>query len=508
AARAAKLDALVLAPDSRRSGAAFALAYAERGPADPLWKKLMAQGRQRDRAHGLVGSFGGEASLVPDLASRLAPQRDEIEPPLCRALAFVALATLDGSARQAGAAKIVEWLRGPGAKADIAWRRLAVMCLGLADGDPKSLACLEPLITQGLAAQPLTVDVFTTDAPGDDYVLFLPALVALCARTDTTPLLTKVLEEATARRVRDTAARALSLRRHDTAAASILKSLEKAERYDWQELCRILDPLLKPSDAAAVNALLDSVNAPARSAGAYILSMRPDVGVDADTRGHLVTGLSDQSNVVRYYCASALGKRRAVSAVEKLVLLLRDDDDDVRSAAAEALGAIGDAEGCQAAAAASELQARLDTRWLKAMAIAGNPTHMALLLKLLKSAAYADQRAGYEALGASGRPAALEALVRTFRNEESAFQTVAGDALTQRPATAVAALRGDLQSTDRKARVRALHLLARLDTPASRAVLKQALDDEDAGVRALAEFGLSRLGAGAAGGARFVAPGK
>jgi HEAT repeat protein len=42
-------------------------------------------------------------------------------------------------------------------------------------------------------------------------------------------------------------------------------------------------------------------------------------------------------------------------------------------------------------------------------------------------------------------------------------------------------------------RARALHLLGRIDTPASRAALNKALNDPEAGIRALAGFALKRL---------------
>ena len=504
AARASRLDSCVLAPDSRRSAAAFAVAFAERGPADPFWRKLLAQGRQRDRAHALLGLFGGDMALAPDLSRILSALAPDAEPPLCRALALVALATLreeprapsraEGQGRErSGLPQVVAWLRGPGAREDIAWRRLSVVCLGLADREPQSLACLQELVKTALAAQPAEVDVFSTDAPAEDYALLQPAVLALCARTDSTPLLAQVIEESRDKNIRETAARALSLRRAANGVAAIGKALEKADRYDWQDLCRALDPLLKPADAPALNALLERSSLAPRCAAAYLLSLRPDVGADADTVTHLITALADTSNVVRYYAAAALGKRRAAAAVKKLVELLKDDEDEVRAAAAEALGAIGDPEACALAAAASEFQVRLDARWLRAIAIGGEKKQREWLLKLCQSTAYVDQRSGYEALGASGERVALETLLKTFRNDEAMFQTVAGDSLAERGDAAVEALQKDLRSKDRNARARAVHLLARIDTPAAHAVLKAALDDTDASIRLLAAFALQRL---------------
>lgn len=502
AARAAQLESFVLADDSRRSAAAFALAYAENGSAAPLWKKLLAHGRQRNRAYGLLGLFGGGAALTQELGKVLAPQGAESEPPLCRALALVALATLRsddaaGASRNGGApsgpALVTDWLRGAGAAEDIIWRRLGVICLGLADGEPKSLAYLETVVAAGLAAQPADLDIFSANTKtSDEYALLAPAVAALCARADGTALLARVAREA-AGRARETAARALSVRRAGSEVPAIAKGIEKTDRYDWLFLCRALEPLLRPTDAPLLNALLDMANAGPRCSAAYLFAQRPDVGADADTRGHLVTGLADSSSIVRYYCATALGKRRSLAAVRKLVELLHDDDDDVRCAAAEALGMIGDEEACKAVAGAAELRLRLDARWLRALAIAGAYEHLQMLLKLCQSTAYADQRGGYENLAFSKDPVALQTLLKTFRSDEAMFQTVAADSLVQHGGGAVAALQDDLRNADKSVRPRAVHLLGRIDTPASRAALKNLLNDADTGIRALAEFALKRL---------------
>jgi len=502
AVRASRLENFVLADDSRRSAAAFAVAYAENGPAASLWKKLLAHGRQRNRAYGLLGLFGGDAALAPEIRKMLAPQGTDSEPPLCRALALTALATLRGEdaagtprngTTPSGPALLADWLRGPGAAEDLIWRRLGVICLGLADREPKSLAYLETVVTAGLAAQPTDLDIFNANTRvSDEYALLAPAVAALCARTDSTALLAKVVRESS-RRTRETAARALSLRRASSEAAAIAKGLEKTDRYDWLYLARTLEPLLRPADAPLLNALLDLANVGPRCAAAYLFAQRPEVGTDADTRGHLVTGLADDSSIVRYYCASALGKRRSVAAIKKLVELLRDSDSDVRCASAEALGNIGDAESCKAAADAADLLFRLDPRWLRAMAIAGADDQLKVLFKLCQSTAYADQRAGFENLAFSTDPLALQALLKTFRNDEAMFQTVAADSLVQRAGAALTALQDDLKSAEKSARARAAHLLGRIGTPASRAALGGLLKDEDAGIRALAEFALKRL---------------
>jgi HEAT repeat protein len=496
AARATKLDALVTAPESRRSAAAFGLAFAERPAGDALWKKLLALGRQRDRAQGILGVTGGDAAAAADLTKRLFSSGDGAEAPLCRALSLLTLATTDAGGKNAGSEKMVEWLRGPGKEMDVAWRRLGIIALGLADRDAASLGYLESVVKAALADKEPSTDTFQAEEPTSDYALMPAAMVALGARSDSSPLLLKILDESGNKHIREWAGRALALRRQDGAVAGVIKALDKADRYDWQDLCRMLDALVKPGDnaaAAPIGALLDSTETASRCAGAFFYSQRPDVGGDADTRGHLVTGLTDRVNLVRYYCAEALGKRRSASSIPRLVELLRDDDDDVRSAAAEALGRIGDKESCALAAEAAEMQLRLDVRWLKAMAIAGRQAHMALLLKLVGSTSYVEQRAGLEAMGFSDFPIALQTLLKTYRNDEAALQTIGAESLAKREDAAVEALQEDLKSSDKGIRGRALHLLSRINTKASRAELEKARNDADPSIKALAEFSLKRL---------------
>ena len=497
-ARAAKLEAAALDQESRTSATAFAVLYAERGPESAWWKKLLSQGRQRDKAHALLGLLGGDAALAPDLTKRLFSEGENAEPPLCRALSLVGLASLKmpGSApneiktASAGAEKIVEWLKGPGTKFSLAWRRLAIICLGLCDGEPQSLACLGEVLEAGLAAKPPDPDTFPPERPSDEYALLTPAVAALCARPDSTDLLMKLLKESEEPRMRERAARALSLRRHRPAVAAILKAIGKADRFGWQDLCRAVLPLLVPGDAPAVCALLDESEIPPRFAAAFILAMRPDIN-DAETRGQLLTGLSDHFYLVRYFCAVALGKRHASSAIKNLVDLLRDDDDEVRNGAVEALGEIGDTESCVAAASVVVDQPRIDPRWLRAMAIGGDNAQFQVVLKLCQSNYVFDQRAGVEALSASKQRVARETLLKVYRDDDAPTQTEAANALAARGDAIVDALEPDLKDADKNVRARALYLLARIHTALSRSRLEQALKtEEDAGLRALAEYGM------------------
>ncbi|HEY3324374.1 MAG TPA: HEAT repeat domain-containing protein [Planctomycetota bacterium] len=497
AARGTKLESFIMAPDSRRSAAAFAIALAERQPSDPLWTKLLAQGRQRDRAYGILGTLGGDGTAVPALNKIAFSEGDAAEPPLCRALAMVSLATqgTNGAgteARATGPAAIADWLKRAGGKADATWRRLALVSLALAKPQPEELAEIEAAVKAGLADREPDTDAVMPEDTGSAYAMLIPSLVALSARGDGPALLQKIMSETSNRRLRDWCAYALAHGRQESAVPAMLTALTKGDRYSWQGLSRALQPLLKPTDTAAVATLLESENSAARSAGASLLAQQPALGTDAETRGRLITGLDDRTNLVRYYCAMALGKRRSTAAISKLVELLKDDDDDVRGAAAEALGEIGDKESCSAAAAASEFQYRPDVHWLKARAVDGGKAHISLLLKLIGSSAYIDQRAGLEALGYSTNADAIAALLKTFHNDESGFQTVAAEALMRCGDRTVRALREDLQSADKAVKARAIHLLARIDTQASRVELETAQESPDPALKALAKFALEK----------------
>src|SRR5436190_1043767 len=91
------------------------------------------------------------------------------------------------------------------------------------------------------------------------------------------------------------------------------------------------------------------------------------------------------------------------------------------------------------------------------------------------------------------RPSVASAIKR----RASPLQTVAADLLAERSDKAVAALRDDLKSTDKIVRLRAVHLLSRINSRGSRAELNAILQnkDEDAAVKGVAEFALKRLDA-------------
>jgi len=482
AQRNERLESVLLGADCRASGTACAVLLGERASNDPLWTTLQARPSVRDRAHAMIG-LSGDSRCQNQWTLLLSSKAAEASPALLRALALPALASINDS----GPKVIVDWLRGNGEKENIYWRRLGVVCLGSADKEPESLKYLDGLVDKGLNAPAPDPLAFMPEKPSDEYALYRAALMALCARSDATEILLRVLKESGTSSIRELCARELSMRRHHPAVPAIIKAIDRADRYEWHDLCRALLPMLKPSDGALIADLLNAADSATRSAGAFLLVQRPDVGTGGDIEALLVSGLADTSSVVRYYCAEALGKRRA-DAVRRLVAALGDEDEDVRAAAAEALGRLGDVKACAIAAALSDKERRLDYRWLRAMAIGGGALQYETLVKLSHSTSFSDQRAALEAFGGSSQPAADERLLKVLRNDESAMQTVALDALAGRGASVIALLKPDLEAAEPRARARAALLLSKVNSPAAKAALKPLLEDKDENVRLLARF--------------------
>lgn len=487
AARSEALEKMMIADDSRKSAAAFGVLWQERDAGNTVWKGMLDRTRHRDRGFGVLGLMGGEATLAENLAKRAFTEGDGAEPLLVRALSLTVLASLRENGKAVGGERIVAWLQGAGAKADAPWRRLAVALLGQCDGDAKSLAYLNDQLRDGL----LKLAGDEADPAGVETTF--AALLACCARKDATAQIMTVLEKAKALRWREHAARELSARRHAPALKRILAVLEDSDRYTWPNLARAADPLITEKDLPTIAAMFDSTHSPSRIAAGFLLQLHPEFALDAVTRGKLLKALEDISGAVRYYATVSVGKHKSVAAVPRLRELLTDEDDEVRAAAAEALGIIGDKEACKAVAEALDINRRIDARWLRALAVTGDEDYLKVLLKYCNSNMYAEQRVGLEALGGSRHPMALATLLKIFRNDDLALQTVAGDTLAQRGGEAVDALKSDLDSTDAKARQRAIQLLGRIDHPKSRAELQRMATDGDASMKKLAEFALRRL---------------
>ncbi len=488
AARAAKFEAQALLEDSDPSEAAVGLLMNERSAGDEFWKKLAGQNRQRDRARGLLGALGSPA-MAADLIKHL-DTKAEAEPALTRALALLSLSATGPSNAKA----VVAWLKANDA-ASLPMKRLGVIGLGFANKDAESLAYLNEIADAALKIDPTEGDAaLKPDELNNAYALLHSVLAALCAREDSNAILIKLLNESPESRIRETAARALSLRRDRAAIPGIVKTLEKSDRFSWLDVTFLLEPLLNADDGAVFSSLLDSESKTTRLAAVWILARQAQLGNDPQTRGKVITALADESNQVRYYAADALGKRKAKAALAGLVKLLDDTDEDVRAVAAQAIGETGDKEACVEVGKAALMQFRvLDARWMKALAESGVAKFFAEILRFANSNLYPEQRAGLEALASADNPAATDRLLKTFRNNDEILQTFAVDLLAERGDAALALVKDDIVSKDKAVRAHVVHLLSRMNTPGARAALLEMQRTEgDEGVKMVIEWVLAR----------------
>jgi len=482
----ADLEKIVAQPEARPAGAAFAVLFATLPPGDELWARLRKSTDTRVRAHGLLGQIGEKGAALADAQALFAPTAKP-DAALERAEAMLVLGAVPE-----GGATLVAWLEGAGAQADLGWKRLAIVALGLADGDARSKEYLLKQLQQVLAEEAAEV-ADTAPKISKPQPLRRALVFALAARADGTEGLRLALKSQYAP-VREVAIRALTARRCLDAVPEVLLALGKADRLSVQETALCVIPILGPKDAPILRRMLDSVDTPPRIAAATIFA-HGNVCTEKDERSvnALNVGLRDVSDLVRAQCAIALGKLHARAALSGLVSCLRDVDSEVRACAAEAIGRIGDREAGQAAASESVHFTRLDFRWFRALGLSGGRNETDWLLQLAKGDTWTDRRAGIGGLGYSPRPEAMELLLELFHDKESPYQSHAAEALENQGDRAIIALAADFESTDVAVRARALHVLARIATAASAERLFKALQDQDERIRVLADWALQKL---------------
>jgi HEAT repeat protein len=324
----------------------------------------------------------------------------------------------------------------------------------------------------------------------------LRAILAACAaRSDTTGLLLSALRSRSVE-ARESAARALSLRRAPGAPAAIFKAMAGVERYALGGFLAALDPLASEKDLPALLAMLGGEDEPAKIGAAWLLARHGAWAREEAARLALGAALKDEKYLVRMYAAEALGRAGEKASAPALRALLADTDSDVRATAAEALGKIEDLDGCREALVVLAGETYLDPRYLPAMAVAGGDFETKLLLKFSASNAWLDQYAGIAALGLCGRPEARARLIEIVQNPDSAFQTLAGEALARQGEAGVRALQPLGQAPSPAVRARAIYLLSGFRVQGAFERMVEALEDPGEGVRAVALWGLNRLAEG------------
>ncbi len=485
-----QLEATCKIAESRKATAALAVLLEEKKPADPFWEELFKSSRIRDRAHGLIGMSNLEdqdGTTVARLANLF--EGDARAAALLRAEAIVAMASIRGGH---GPRWLAKWLsEGQGAEADVSWRRLAIMSLALADGEPQSLSFL----ANCLVSPDKEEDVEDVDDVDRTDTLQQAALTALCARKDGTPALIKALDSSTAE-IREMALRELAARKHVPAVPGMLRVLSKAGALSLGDLVRTTAPLLRQQDVIQLEKMLISADDAARISAAWLLSLRWNLAKGRDTQSALLVASRDFTDEVRMRTAEVIGKLRLKEALPTLVSMLRAVDSGVKAAAAEAVAAIGDPDACAVAAEEAKTLYRLDARWVRALGIHGGDAELKMIMGFSKSNRWIDQRVGIDGLGVCKRPEALARLMELHRDNEASFQTHASLALALQGDDAVAELEKDLAraDTNRNGCARAMHALSRIHTLRAARCLARLISHQELGD--LADFCLRRLSGG------------
>lgn len=475
----AALEGLLTGEETAKADAAFAVLYESRNGDDELWAKLLDAKRLRDRAYGVAGLLGGDVPAIRLAA--LLPKTGQAAP-LESALAFAALGALP---KGAGAASIVDWLEGPGGTAGAVWRRMAILCLGLSDGDARSRDWLAAKLKEAVANEDA---LFAGDAALTGYA----ALVALCARSDSSAALVPALAART-QALRETALRTLALRRFAGARKELFGALAAADSYDIDELLRQAAPLFSKEDMPLLETALSEGISGARMAAVGLLSLRPELAATLKVREGLLLAARDDTGLTCVYTARAMSRIPERAYVAALLELLQDARTSVRTAAAAAIGRIGDTAACRDVAMEARMMMRLSPEWLPALGRYGDDPELDLLLKYSKSDVVLNRTVSIEALGYCRREEAQARLLELLRDTESPHQTGAADALATQGEYAVPALVKELASTETKDRARALLVLGRMHNAKAAQALLEALSDPVAGLRTLADFGLRRV---------------
>ncbi len=211
----------------------------------------------------------------------------------------------------------------------------------------------------------------------------------------------------------------------------------------------------------------------------------------------LVEALADGRWHVRFYGARALGMKRERAASAKLISLLADRDERVAGAAAEALGKIGAAEAAAplvGALKSDKSELRLYAAW--ALGVLGAGESRNALATLLADGDDFVSSAAAEALAKLKDPKAAGALSDAIDGDRTphmkasylwALAAVGGDTAKKR-------LEEFRTSEDKLLRACAIAGATRLLGKGAVPILKDALKDEDGGIKAFARKKLAELG--------------
>jgi HEAT repeat protein len=203
----------------------------------------------------------------------------------------------------------------------------------------------------------------------------------------------------------------------------------------------------------------------------------------------VLTFLNDERPELRFAAVEALGGLRAPAAVRPLLGVLQDADRNLRRAAAESLGHVGDPQAVPALLVALE-----DEHWSVRCAAAAalgrlaSPKAVVALLRRLDDDDATVRRAVLVALGEIGDPRATARVLAAL--EDPALQASALETLRQLGPAALTELERAFGRASEEVRRLLVGLLGRSDDRRARRLLRLALADTAAAVRAEAAFAL------------------
>lgn len=289
------------------------------------------------------------------------------------------------------------------------------------------------------------------------------------------------------------AAGALGLLPPDVALAVLLPRLRGADAGARAELLAALPALPDRASAESVAALLGDEDAEVRATAAESLARALPA---AEAREVVAGALADPAR--RAGAALALG-RFPVDACDLLLPLLEDETADTRRAAAEGIARCSRPDALSLVAAA--LRRERDPSTLRALAAAlattGGADAVPPLAELAEGGDPGARFAAVRALGRTGAPEAVDALLRVLGGTddpgvEAAALAALGELGDPRGTEAVTAR---MESADRDLRRVAAIALRQIAPPGAAERLVRALGDPDWRVRLAAARTLARVDA-------------
>ncbi len=277
-------------------------------------------------------------------------------------------------------------------------------------------------------------------------------------------------------------------------APAIPALLQALKEENWRVRWTAAEALGEIGDPQSVPALLQALKG--ENFFVYIRVQGALLEIGAPAVPALLRTLEGEDKLLRSAAAEALGEIGDPRAVPALLQVMTDEDKSVRRSAAEALGKIGDPQAMPALLQAMKDEDE-DPRQsaVSALGRLGDPQSVPALLQALNDEEMFVRQKAAEALGKIGDPQAVVALLQATKDKVGDVCKLATEALGKIGAPAVPALLQATKDEDRDVRKLAAEALGKIGDPQAVVALLQATKDEDRDVRWLATEALGKIGA-------------